>query len=263
MKKQATNSNLAFHFMIGFIVYLIIGEIASSVVDVYFDNNAYRLILKYGENMVYIVYIFITALIVHFIATYLSARSLYKHFEIDNGSKKEFVVFVSIFFIIVALIIGIINSERFIMVFIINLLVLTFMLGYVYLKIISYNVTYKKNPTKVTEQVIITNEPETIVPVATESNDEINILSESKSNTRFNPLTGMVEEIPEKMINPTTEQSDNLNLSNQSSEQTNLFEQTSEQTNLFDQQVDQQEQNINYMDIFTNPTKVNNNDEQK
>lgn len=246
MKKQATNNKLVFHFIIGFIVYQIIGNILSSVVDVIFNENSTDLFLKYGEKTVYIVYFLITALIIHFIATFLSVRSLYKNFEITKDHKKGIIIPIATFFLVVALITGLLNSEKFVMVFIINIIVLLLMLGYVYLKISSvsnFDFSYKKASLP-KEQPVTFNKPETIIPDTTEPNKEINTPNELKSNTRFNPLTGTVEEIPQSVIDK-------------------IPEKQPIQTNLFNKPVEQQEQSMNYMDIFTNPPKNNNEEEKK
>ena len=228
MKKQVNTSKLSFHFIIGFLIYQIIGDIISSFVNIYFEKNSSDLFLKYGENNVYIVYFLITALIIHFIATSLSTSSLIKQFEITKNNKKGFIISIFIFFIIIAIITGLLNKERFLMVFIINSIVLLLMLGYVYAKVSSisdFDISKESNVSY--EQLNTYDELET------GGNKEM--ISE-QNNLNNNPFASTIEE-NQNPVEPTQ----------------NVFEKPVEQP---------QQQSTSYLDIFTNPPK-NDNPEEK
>lgn len=226
MKRQATNSKLLTHFAIGFIIYQVIGDIAAGMVETYFEDNSFELFMKYGENKVYIMYFLLVALVVQSIATFLSTKSLCKHFEIRKSQLNSLVLSIAVFFIIIALIAGTLNSERFVMVFIINAIVLMLLMIYVYFKISSTVIdsSIQNNIPNISSEPE-SHEVKVYIPEE-ETKNEQNI-QERPANIRFNPITGTIEERP----------------ANQP-----------EIPNSFEQPVEQQEQQTpNYMDIFSNP----------
>ena len=128
-KEKCNIKKITFNFIIGFIVFQMVGYFAATFIWTLVTVVIKELIIDYDSKLVlYLLNNICSLLIMNIIATMLVTKTLFKSFSIDKNKIKNFLINISLFFIVVSFFQSIIkfydtNIEIFIISLIINIIV--------------------------------------------------------------------------------------------------------------------------------------------